>query len=58
MVEGNKQVAQVTGDCFETKAQAVDFMGSLAERYTRGEVEFQNLTKAREAMLKKEDGGG
>ena len=58
MVEGNKQVAQVTGDCFETKAQAVGFMGSLAERYTRGEVELQNVTKAREAMLKKEDGGG
>ena len=58
MVEGKKQAAQVTGYCFETKAHAVDFMGSLAERYTRGEVDFQKLTKAREAMLKVEDGGG
>ena len=54
MVEGKKQVAQVTVDWFETKAQAVDFMVSLAERYTRGEVELQNLTKARDAMLKEQ----
>ena len=52
MVEGKKQVAQVTVDWFETKAQAVDFMVSLAERYTRGEVELRSLTKARDAMLK------
>ena len=47
MVEANKQVAQLRVDGFEPKAPAVDVVALLAERYTRGEVDFQNLAKAR-----------
>ena len=50
-------MAHVTLDGFETKAQAVDPMGSLAQRDAPGEIDLQNSTKAREAMLQKEDGG-
>ena len=51
---GKKQVAQATVDWLDTKAQAVEFMVALAERYTRGEIELQSLTKARGAMLKEQ----
>ena len=45
-------MAQATVDWLDTKAQAVAFMVALAERYTRGEIELQSLTRARDAMLK------